>query len=65
MHARLLPGEGEADPAGMLRDLDAAGCRAPVGIEVFSDRLNALPAREAAKLAADAGRALLAAVRGA
>lgn len=63
MHERLLPGEGEADPAGMLRALDAAGCRAPVGIEVFSDRLFALPSAEAARLAYEAGRQLLVAVR--
>jgi sugar phosphate isomerase/epimerase len=60
MRARLLPGEGDADPGGMLRALRAGGCTAPVGVEVFSDVLNALPPFEAAKRAAESTRRVLA-----
>jgi 4-hydroxyphenylpyruvate dioxygenase len=35
MAARLWPGEGDADVAGTVRQLRAAGCAAPLGIEVF------------------------------
>lgn len=55
LHRRLLPGQGDADLAGLLRTLDAMGCRAPLGVEVFSDELAALPPAEAARRA---GRAL-------
>jgi sugar phosphate isomerase/epimerase len=56
MHRRLLPGEGDADPGGMVRELRAGGCLAPLGVEIFSDVLNALPARDAALRAAHATR---------
>ncbi len=59
LHRRLLPGEGELDLAGLVRALDAGGCRAPLGVEVFSDALAALPAAEIARRAGDAARALL------
>lgn len=59
MRSRLLPGEGDADPAGMLRALREGGCTAPVGVEVFSDALNALPPGEAAKRAAQSTRRVL------
>lgn len=60
MRARLLPGEGDADPGGMLRALRAGLCTAPVGVEVFSDALNALAPIEAAKRAAESTRRLVA-----
>jgi sugar phosphate isomerase/epimerase len=44
---RLLPGEGELDLAGFMQALAATGTRAPVGIETFSARLDALPVGEA------------------
>jgi sugar phosphate isomerase/epimerase len=48
---RLLPGEGVANPAAVLAELRRRGCAAPVGVEVFSDRLRALPPDRAAELA--------------
>ena len=65
LHSRLLPGEGDADPAGMLRELRAGGCTAPVGVEVFSDALNGLAPREAAERAARATRQVIEEARGA
>jgi sugar phosphate isomerase/epimerase len=61
LHRRLLPGEGELDLAGLLRHLAAGGCAAPVGVEVFSDAMAALPVREVARRAAAAARRVLAA----
>ncbi|MGH0031451.1 MAG: sugar phosphate isomerase/epimerase family protein [Myxococcota bacterium] len=61
MHARRLPGEGAIDLAGLLDALDAGGCRAPLGIEVFSDALDALPAAEVGRRIARAMDALEAA----
>ena len=56
MHERLLPDEGDIDVANLIRILDAIGSRAPIGIEVFSDALNALPANHAAQLCIEATR---------
>lgn len=64
MQRRLLPGEGDANVVEIVRRLDAGGCQAPVGVEVFSTELQRLPVREAARRAADATRAVLAAARG-
>ncbi len=60
MRARRLPGEGAVDLPGLLRALASTGCRAPIGVEIFSQELNALPPAEAAHRAADATRRLLA-----
>jgi sugar phosphate isomerase/epimerase len=60
MHERLLPGVGAGDVAGLLRALRDQGCTAPMEVEVYSDRLAALPPREAARLAGDALRAVVA-----
>jgi sugar phosphate isomerase/epimerase len=60
LHRRLLPGEGAIDLPGILRALAAIGAPAPLGVEVFSDALAALPAAEAARRAGDAARAVLA-----
>jgi sugar phosphate isomerase/epimerase len=60
MHDRLLPGEGAGGVAGLLRALRDQGCTAPLEVEVYSDRLAALPPREAARLAADALRTVVA-----
>lgn len=59
LHRRLLPGEGAIDLVGVLRALREAGCSAPVGVEIFSDALAALPAAEAARRAAEAARVVL------
>ncbi len=48
---RLLPGDGVAGPAAVLAELRRRGCAAPVGVEVFSDRLRAMPPDRAAELA--------------
>jgi sugar phosphate isomerase/epimerase len=42
MHARLLPGEGSAHVVEIVQALDAIGCTAPIGVEVFSDELWAM-----------------------
>jgi len=60
LHERLLPGEGELDLRTLLADLRAAGAVAPIGVEVFSDELHALPPEEAGRLAGASLRALLA-----
>lgn len=44
---RLVPGEGELDFAGFMQALAATGTRAPVGIETFCPRLDALPTGQA------------------
>jgi sugar phosphate isomerase/epimerase len=61
LHRRLLPGDGAADVAGLVRHLAGGGCVAPIGVEVFSDALAAVPPREAARRAAGAARRVLAA----
>ncbi|MEZ4218452.1 MAG: sugar phosphate isomerase/epimerase [Myxococcota bacterium] len=63
MRERLLPGEGASDVAAVVAMLDAIGSRAPIGVEVFSDALAALPPRERALRCADAARLVLAAAR--
>jgi sugar phosphate isomerase/epimerase len=62
LHHRLLPGEGAFDLVAYLGSLNEIGVRAPLGVEVFSDDLHALGAREAARRAAEATRAVLAQV---
>jgi sugar phosphate isomerase/epimerase len=63
MRRRRLPGEGDGDLAALVQLLDRGGCTAPVGVEVFSDALAALPAAEAARRAHDTARAVVASVR--
>lgn len=48
MMNRLLPGEGDLDVRGLMDALAATGTTAPIGIEVFSARLNGLTMQEAA-----------------
>jgi sugar phosphate isomerase/epimerase len=60
LHRRLLPGDGAQDLVGLVRHLRAGGCAAPIGVEVFSDALAALPVAEAARRAGDAARRVLA-----
>jgi sugar phosphate isomerase/epimerase len=49
MSSRLLPGEGEFDLAGLVTTLDAIGCTAPIGVEVFNTRQDTQPVGEVAK----------------
>jgi sugar phosphate isomerase/epimerase len=63
LHRRLVPGDGDADLAGLLRRLRAGGCDAPIGVEVFSDVVALQPLRETAQQMARAARRLLAASR--
>jgi len=59
LHGRLLPGQGAIDLVAVVRALDAIGCHAPMGVEVFSDELNRLRPVEAARLAGQAARDVL------
>ena len=59
MQARLVPGEGDIDLVEILKIVRAIGSQAPIGVEVFSSDLNALPPCEVAVRCADATRALL------
>jgi len=61
---RLVPGEGALDLAGLVRRLDASGCRAPVSVEVWSEELAAQPAIDVARRVGEAMRAVLARARG-
>lgn len=58
-HARLLPGDGAFDLTGLFDALDAIGCSARVGVEVFSDSLATLPASAVAQRCALAARSVL------
>lgn len=60
MRRRRLPGQGVFDLVGFLRLLDGMGVEAPLGVEVLSDAMSALPPAEAARRAAEATRAVLA-----
>jgi len=63
LHGRLVPGEGAIDLIEIVRALDAIGCLAPIGIEVFSDDLNKLPPVEVARKVSGAMQAILAKAR--
>jgi sugar phosphate isomerase/epimerase len=61
LHERRLPGDGEFDLRALFSLLDEIGASAPIGLEVFSDDLHAMPPSEAAVRVADAARKLLSA----
>jgi sugar phosphate isomerase/epimerase len=63
MSARLVPGEGAIPLVRWLRWLDAIGSTAPIGVEVFSSALDALPPVEVGRRCGAAARAVLAAAR--
>jgi sugar phosphate isomerase/epimerase len=63
LHHRRVPGEGDIDLVALVRALDAVGCSAPIGVEVFSDALAALTPAEIGKRLGDATRAVVAAAR--
>jgi sugar phosphate isomerase/epimerase len=58
-HHRLVPGGGEFDLVGWLRQLAAHGVRAPLAVEVMSDELDDLSPETAAQLVADGTREVL------
>lgn len=62
-HRRLLPGEGAFDLVGLVRTLDAIGCRAPIGVEVLSDELLERPVAEVTRRCAESTRGVLRAAR--
>lgn len=63
MRARLLPGEGAIDLVELIRQLDRAGCDAPLGVEVFSETLWQLPAEEIGRRAGASLRRIIALAR--
>lgn len=60
MNARLLPDEGAIDVPEILRILQTIEAPAPIGVEVFSNDLDALSSTEAARRCADSARAVIA-----
>jgi sugar phosphate isomerase/epimerase len=63
LNARLLPGEGAIPLLRWIRILDRIGSRAPIGVEVFSQALDALPPVEVGQRCGEAVRSVLAAAR--
>jgi sugar phosphate isomerase/epimerase len=63
LNARLLPGEGAIPLVRWIRLLDRAGSRAPIGVEVFSQALDALPPVEVGRRCGAAVRRVLMAAR--
>jgi sugar phosphate isomerase/epimerase len=59
-HGRLLPGTGSIDLVATLRAVRDGGGGAPVGVEVNNDALHAMDPADAARLAGDAARSVLA-----
>lgn len=59
LHRRLLPGEGDADVAGLIRLLDEGGCTAPLGVELFCEELERLTPAAAAARAMSATRKVI------
>jgi sugar phosphate isomerase/epimerase len=60
---RRLPGEGTFPLVAFLRTVLALGVDAPYSVEILSDELDALPARDAAAAAARASREVIEAAR--
>ena len=60
MQGRLLPGDGDIPLAEILRAIRDTGTRAPLGVEVFSAQLDALPPVEVGRRAGAAARRVLA-----
>jgi len=63
MQSRLLPGEGAMELVDMIRQLDVAGCDAPLGIEVFSSALWRFAPEEIGRRAGASLRRIAAAAR--
>jgi sugar phosphate isomerase/epimerase len=60
---RRVPGEGALPLVDFIRTLEAVGAGVEVAVEVLSDEQRALPAREAARRAADGARRVIASAR--
>jgi sugar phosphate isomerase/epimerase len=60
LSARTWPGQGSLDVAGLVLELDKMGVTCPVGVEVLSPAVQALPVHRAAQLAAGSARQTLA-----
>ncbi|WP_432825783.1 sugar phosphate isomerase/epimerase family protein [Dactylosporangium sp. CA-092794] len=60
VHHRVLPGHGDLDLRSFVTALDRPGVDAPLSIEVYSDELWRRPTLDAARLAAEATRAVVA-----
>jgi sugar phosphate isomerase/epimerase len=58
-HRRLVPGDGELDLVGFVRTLGELGYPGPIGVEVYSDALAALPPADAARRCAQGTRRVL------
>jgi sugar phosphate isomerase/epimerase len=65
LHRRLVPGDGDIDLVRLVQLLDDTGADPPIGIEVMSDEVFAMPTADAAKRVGDATRAVLDKARGA
>lgn len=59
LHERLLPGDGQLDLGALIGGLDFVEAECPIGVEVFSDTLHALPPSVAARMAGDSARRVL------
>lgn len=64
MLRRQLPGEGSFDLVGLLGVLEGTGAKPTMGVEVFSEGLNALPPEEVGRRAGEATRSVLSEVGG-
>ena len=60
LSARTWPGQGSLDVAGLVHELEEMGVACPVGVEVLSAAVRALPVHQAARLAAGSARQVLA-----
>lgn len=63
MTNRLMLGKGDIDLLGIIRQLDHSGCKAPIGVEIFSSELRALSPEQIGRSVGDDVRRLLACVR--
>jgi sugar phosphate isomerase/epimerase len=63
IEARLLPGEGDIPIVDIIRVLDEIGSRAPIGVEVFNSRHDAMAPADVGRQTAEATRRLLAQAR--
>jgi sugar phosphate isomerase/epimerase len=64
LSARTWPGQGSLDVAGLVLELDEMGVTCPVGVEVLSAAVQALPVHQAAQLTARSARRVIAAADG-
>jgi len=60
---RKMPGQGDFDLIGFIRLLDEIGVQAPISVEILSAEQRARPLAEAAKMAHDTSRAVIAQAR--